>query len=103
MIRLLDLYDEKFKLFSLGIPILEVGEYELKSYCILDNHKFTKTVYFDTTTGLYQSTSTTLVASMFGGFGKILQEQFDKGETVLVEIINKKTISGKYGLAFRTV
>ena len=103
MIKLVDLYNEKFKLFNLGVPVLTVGEYELKSYCILDNHKFTKTIYFDTTTGLYQSTSTTLVASMFGGFGKLFQDQFDKGETVFVEIINTRTLRGKWGFAFRTV
>lgn len=104
MIKLIDVFDQKFRFINTGIPLLEVGEYEVKAYYIFDDRNFTKTLFLDTTTGYYKSTSTTLVGSIFGGFGKLLQEQFDKGETVLVEIVSKRaTHKGKFGLAFRSV
>lgn len=104
MIKLTSLINENFGQIAKGVPILTVGEYEVKAYYVLDNDKFVKTLYFDTTIGFYMTTSTTLVSSIFAGFGKLLQDQFDKGETVLVEIVSKRaTHNGKFGLAFRTV
>jgi len=103
MIRLIDLYEVNFRKLFVGVSDLVVGEYEIKKYYIFDNEKFVKTVYFDTTIGMFKSTSLSLVSAMITGIGKILQEQFDKGETVFIEVVNMKSLRGKFGLTFRLI
>lgn len=102
MIRFIDIFEDKYGKFLKGVPELIPGEYEVKSYWIFDDEKFTKTIYFDTTIGMYKTVSRTLLSSFYWGIGKLLQDQFDNGETVLIEFINKQILSGKYGLGIRT-
>ena len=104
MMKLVNLFDQRYGKLVLGIPKITVGEYELKKYFIFDNEKSVKILYLDTIQGMYKTASKPMIRSlMFGGIGKLLQEQFDKGETVLVEIINQRKLSGKFGLAFRLI
>lgn len=103
MIKLVEAFAEKYKYLTGGIPNLEVGEYELKNYYILDNVNFSKTVYLITDRGVYKTLSIAMLKSLYGVLGDFLKEEFAKGETVYVEVVNTRIANGRFGLAFRTV
>jgi hypothetical protein len=103
MIKLVDLFEQKYGKLILGIPLLEVGEYEVKNFFILDNADYIKYLYLDTELGMFKTASKNLIVSILGGLGVLLQEQFEKGQTVLIEVVNQRKKTGKFGLAIRTV
>lgn len=103
MIKLVDAFKEKYSFLIGGVPDVEVGEYELKNYHIVDNEYFSKTIYLITDRGTYKTTSVAMLKSLYGLLGTFLQEQFANGETVLVEIVNTRISNGRYGVAFRVV
>lgn len=103
MIKLVDLFEQKYNFLTKGVPDIEVGEYLVQNYVILDNDRFVKTVYFITDQGTFKTVSRAMIRSLYSGLGVILQEQFSKGESVLIEFVNKRTKSGQFGLGFRLV
>lgn len=103
MIKLIDIFATKYGRLVLGVPFLEVGEYEVKRFVILENEKYVKYLYLDTDKGLFRTASKNLISSILWGLGTLIQDQINKGETVLVEIVNQRKKTGKFGLAFRTV
>lgn len=103
MIKLIDLLDQEYKFLLGNVPDLEVGEYEVKKYYIFDDPKFMKTIFFDTDKGMYKTKSWAMIRTLYGSLGAILQKQFDKGETVFIEFVNKRNVNGRYGLGFRII
>lgn len=103
MAKLVDLFASKYGRLTMGVPILEVGEYEVKKFVILENENYMQFLYLDTDKGLFKTASRNLIMSITWGLGNLMQEQFNKGETVLVEVVNQRKKTGKYGLSFRTV
>jgi len=100
MKNLLDVFTTEYKMLFEGVPELIPDDYEIKNYYLVDNENFRKVVYFDTDKGFFQSKSRTLIGSLYGLVGKIIEDIL-KDDTVFVEIVNKRTTSGKYGLAFK--
>lgn len=102
MIKLVDIFKEYGKIFIYA-PNLEVGEYEVKKFYLFDNSKYERYLYFDTTKGMFKTGSKNIISTIRGGLGDLLQTYFDKGETVLIEVVNRRKQTGQFGLVIRTV
>lgn len=102
MIKLVDIFKQYGGMFTYA-PNIEVGEYELKNFYLFDNAKYERCLYFDTTKGMFKTGSKNMISTIRGGLGDILQKYFEKGETVLIEIVNRRGVTGKFGLVIRTV
>jgi len=100
MITLNEIFKKRYQFMIASAIDLVPGVYAVNNFHIIDNEVFTKTLYLDTDTGYYKTVSRTLIASLFGGIGKILKEYFDRNEPVQIEVINQRSKSGKYGLSF---
>lgn len=100
MKTLSEIFKEKYNFIISSSLNLIPGDYVVKNFWIFDNAVFTKTLYLDTDKGYYKTVSRNLIGSLYGGMGEILKECFNNNESIKVEIINQKSKSGKYGLAF---
>ena len=100
MIKLVDIFEKNFGPRFQGVPMLQVGTYEVKNFYIIDNAYYVKVLYLDTVEGMYKTESKNLLGIIFGGLGDLLKEQFKKGETVQIEIISQQPKNGRYGLSF---
>lgn len=103
MIDLLEEIQTKYKFLTIEVPSLEVGNYEIKKYYLTQDSKLVKVLYLDTDIGFYQTKSRVMIGSMYGIIGKIFDYAFDHGETVKVEVVNKRSVNGYMSLAFRMV
>jgi len=87
MITLNEIFKKRYQFMIASAIDLVPGVYAVNNFHIIDN-------------GYYKTVSRTLIASLFGGIGKILKEYFDRNEPVQIEVINQRSKSGKYGLSF---
>lgn len=103
MIDLMEIIQSDFKFLLSPVPDLKVGKYIVKNYYLTQDDKFVKVLYLDTDLGFYQTKSRTMIGLMYGIVGNIFDSAIDQGETIKVEVVNKRSVRGYMSLSFRLV